>query len=80
MADLIRAGMERAGIPFFQRTTTNQIFAVLTEEQNAALELDFAYERWAKLEDGRVAVRFVTSWATSEEDAHKLADALEAFA
>lgn len=43
---------ERAGIPFFQRTTTNQIFAVLTEEQNAALELDFAYERWAKLEDG----------------------------
>ena len=64
MADLIRAGMERAGIPFFQRTTTNQIFAVLTEEQNAALELDFAYERWAKLEDGRVAVRFVTSWAT----------------
>ncbi|MFQ9445982.1 MAG: hypothetical protein ACLR4A_00240 [Christensenellales bacterium] len=56
MADLIRAGMERAGIPFFQRTTTNQIFAVLTEEQNAALELDFAYERWAKLEDGRVAV------------------------
>ena len=29
---------------------------------------------------GKVAVRFVTSWATSEEDAHKLADALEAFA
>lgn len=39
MADIIRAGMERAGIPFFQRTTTNQIFAVLTEEQNAALAL-----------------------------------------
>ena len=80
MADLIRAGMERAGIPFFQRTTTNQIFAVLTEEQNAALELDFAYERWAKLEDGRVAVRFVTSWATEAEDCEKLASALEALA
>ena len=80
MADIIRAGMERAGIPFFQRTTTNQIFAVLTEEQNAALELDFAYERWATLDDGRVAVRFVTSWATTAEDCRKLVSALEAMA
>ena len=80
MADIIRAGMERAGIPFFQRTTTNQIFAVLTEEQNAALALDFAYERWATLDDGRVAVRFVTSWATTAEDCRKLVSALEAVA
>ena len=80
MADIIRAGMERAGIPFFQRTTTNQIFAVLTEEQNAALALDFAYERWATLDDGRVAVRFVTSWATTAEDCEKLVSALEAVA
>ena len=80
MADIIRAGLERAGIPFFQKTTTNQIFAVLTEEQNAALELDFAYERWAKLEDGRVAVRFVTSWATEAADCEKLVSALEALA
>ena len=80
MADIIRAGMERAGIPFFQRTTTNQIFAVLTEEQNAALALDFAYERWETLNDGRVAVRFVTSWATTAEDCQKLVSALEAVA
>ena len=80
MADIIRAGMERAGIPFFQRTTTNQIFAVLTEEQNAALALDFAYERWATLDNGRVAVRFVTSWATTAADCRKLVSALEAMA
>ena len=80
MADIIRAGMERAGIPFFQRTTTSQIFAVLTEEQNAALALAFAYERWATLDDGRVAVRFVTSWATTAEDCQKLVSALEAVA
>ena len=52
----------------------------LLQEQNAALELDFAYERWAKLEDGRVAVRFVTSWATEAADCEKLASALEALA
>ena len=68
------------GDSFFQRTTTNQIFAVLTEEQNAALALDFAYERWATLDDGRVAVRFVTSWATTAEDCRKLVSALEAMA
>lgn len=80
MADIVRAGMEKGGVPFCQRTTTNQIFAILTPEQNETLEKDFSYEIWEKLEDGKVVVRFVTSWATSEEDARKLADALEAFA
>ena len=80
MADIVRAGMEKGGVPFCQRTTTNQIFAILTQEQNETLEKDFSYEIWEKLEDGKVAVRFVTSWATSEEDARKLADALEALA
>ena len=80
MADIVREGMEKGGIPFYQRTTTNQIFAVLTQEQNEALEQRFSYEQWEKLDGGKVAVRFVTSWATSEEDAHKLANALEALA
>ena len=80
MADIVRTGMEKGGVPFYQRTTTNQIFAILTPEQNETLEKDFSYEIWEKLEDGKIVVRFVTSWATSEEDARKLADALEALA
>lgn len=80
MADIVRTGMEKGGVPLYQRTTTNQIFVILTQEQNETLEKDFSYEIWEKLDGGKVAVRFVTSWATSEEDAHKLADALEAFA
>ena len=52
----------------------------MTQEQNEALEQGFSYERWEKLDGGKVAVRFVTSWATSEEDAHKLANVLEALA
>ena len=78
MADIVREGMEKGGVPFFQKTTSNQVFPVITREQEAALAERFAFEHWADLPDGRVSVRFVTSWATTEEDARLLADALSA--
>ena len=34
MADIVRTGMEKGGVPLYQRTTTNQIFAILTQKQN----------------------------------------------
>ena len=37
----------------------------------------FAFEHWADLPDGRCAIRLVTSWATTPEDARRLADALK---
>lgn len=80
MADIVREGMARGGVPYFQKTTTNQVFPVLTRAQEAALAERFAFEHWTDLPDGRVAVRFVTSWATDEADARLLADALEALA
>lgn len=78
MADIVREGMVRGGVEFFQRTATNQIFPVLSRAQEKALAERFMFEHWADLPDGRVAVRFVTSWATQEADARLLADALEA--
>lgn len=78
MADVIRDGMARAGVEAYQETKTNQVFAVLTRAQEERLARDFAFERWAGLADGRVAVRFVTSWATEPEDARHLAGALGA--
>ena len=80
MADIVRTGMEKGDVPLYQRTTTNQIFAVLTQEQNETLEKDFSYEIWEKLDGGKVAVRFVTSWATEAADCEMLASALEALA
>ncbi len=76
MADIIREGMARGGVEAFQRTTTNQVFPILTRAQEAALCKRFAFEHWEDLPDGRAAVRFVTSWATDEADARTLADAL----
>ena len=78
MADMIRASIERADMPFFQKNVGNQVFPILTEAQDAALSERFAYERWGKLADGRIAVRFVTSWATDVEDVKALCDAIEA--
>ena len=78
MADVIREAMARAGIEAFQKTPTNQVFAVLTAEQEKRLAEGFAFERWCALPGDRVAVRFVTSWATTKQEAQSLADALEA--
>jgi len=78
MADIIRAGMERAGIAQFIRTTTNQVFPVITREQEKMLAEKVEFEHWGDVDDERVAIRFVTSWATKEEDARALCAELEA--
>ena len=78
MSDLIREGMARAGVEQYQKTTTNQVFPVLTKAQRDDLAQRFAFERWADLEDDRCVIRFVTSWATTAEDVKELTDALEA--
>ena len=77
-ADIIRAGMVRHGVPFFQMTTTNQVFPVVTKEQEKALAERFAFEHWGDVDEDHSAIRFVTSWATKKEDAQALADALGA--
>jgi len=78
MADIIRAGMERGGVKQFIRTTTNQVFPVITREQENMLAEKIEFEHWGDVDDANVAIRFVTSWATTEEDAKALAGIMEA--
>jgi len=78
MADVIRAGMEKGGVPQFIRTTTNQVFPVITREQEKQLAEQIEFEHWGDVDDEHVAIRFVTSWATTEEDARALAAVMEA--
>ena len=63
---LKRAFVER-GYPLFLDSPTNQQFVILTEEQEARLAREAAFERWEPVGEGRWAERFVTSWATTEE-------------
>lgn len=60
------AGFEKAGIPFYVHSPTNQQFPILTKEQQKLLSQHFIYEHWAKVDEQRDAVRFCTSWSTEE--------------
>ena len=78
MADIIRAGMARGGVRQFIPTTTNQVFPVITREQEKLLAEKVEFEHWGDVDEEHVAIRFVTSWATTEEDAKALAAIMEA--
>ena len=78
MADIIREGMKKGGVAQFIETTTNQVFPVITREQETMLAEKIEFEHWGDVDDAHVAIRFVTSWATTEEDARALAGIMEA--
>ncbi|MBQ7733463.1 MAG: aminotransferase class V-fold PLP-dependent enzyme [Synergistaceae bacterium] len=68
----IKQAFKSAGIPFLIESFTNQQFPILTQEQNKILSAKFDYELWQPLPDNKMAVRFCTSWATTDEAIEKL--------
>ena len=68
----LRAAFAEKGYPLFADSPTNQQFVILTKEQKERLERDVAFNVWESLDEGRFAVRFVTSWATKPEDVQAL--------
>ena len=71
-ADKLRAAFEEKGYEFYAKSPTNQIFIVLSDEKKAELEKNVAFSFWEKLDDKRTVVRFVTDWATTDEDVEEL--------
>ena len=64
----IKRAFNEKGIPFLIDSPTNQQFPILTHKQHEKLSEKFSYETWQPLKDGRLAVRFCTSWATTDEN------------
>ena len=58
--------------PFYIDSPTNQQFIILEKEQMERLREQVRFSFWEELEDGRVVVRFATSWSTTEEDLEAL--------
>ena len=52
---------------------TNQQFFILSDEQIARLQKDVAFSLWERVDESHMAVRFCTSWSTTDEQL----DALE---
>lgn len=76
----IRRAFEAKGIEFWNNSTTNQQFPILTNEQMEYFtNAGFSYAIWGEAEDGsgRTIVRFCTSWATKSENVDALIAAIE---
>ncbi len=77
MAMRVRDAFKAAGCAFYQDSPTNQQFPLVTPELKAKLAQQFAFEHWG-WKDGLEAVRFCTSWATTEQQVAALEQALGA--
>ena len=73
-AMLIKPAFSEIGCEFLNDTFTNQIFPILTPSQIEKLSANFDFYQWKKLENGKTAIRVITSWATNEEAVEKFAE------
>jgi threonine aldolase len=76
MAMQLRQLFKKAGIPL-NDSPTNQQFVTLTHRQIGHLRQQVAFETWEPIDDNRTLCRFVTSWATTDDDLSALATALQ---
>ncbi|MGO3168670.1 threonine aldolase family protein [Senegalia sp. (in: firmicutes)] len=72
MAEKIVDALENLGYKFYAPSMTNQIFPILSDHILDDLSKEFLYSIEAKVDENNSAVRFVTSWATTEESVSKL--------
>ncbi len=69
--ELKQAFVEK-GYTLYIDSPTNQQFVILSPEQLERLSKIAAFSVWEKIDSQHIAVRFVTSWATREEDLKEL--------
>ena len=72
LAMKLKKGMLDKGYELFMDSATNQQFVILTNEKLAELREKVTFNVWAPIDEEHTAVRFVTSWATKEENVDTL--------
>lgn len=68
----IKAALCENGYHIYLDTPTNQIFVVLTPDQQERIFRDIELDFWEPLDDGSAVWRIATSWATRGEDVDRL--------
>ncbi len=80
MADRIRDTLAELNIPLLVDSPTNQIFPILPDAFLEALSKDFSFTEMHRVDAKHRAVRFCTSWATTEADVTALCNAMRELA
>jgi threonine aldolase len=77
MASRIREELVRSNITFLTHSPSNQIFPILPNAVISKLQNNYAFHIWEKVDSDSSAIRFVTSWATKEEEVTSLIEDLK---
>ena len=71
-ANLIKKILKEKGYEFYIDSPTNQIYIVVDDKKKAELSEKVVFSFWEYLGENRTAIRFVTDWATTEQDIGEL--------
>lgn len=69
-ADILRVGFKECGYNMYVETDTNQLFPILDNKTWEYLSQKYMATYMFKVDEEHVCIRFVTSWATSEQTCH----------
>ncbi len=72
MAEKIANIFVDAGIKFYTEPCSNQLFPIFSNELIERMSKDFGFIEQKKIDDENIVVRFVTSWATTDESVDAL--------
>jgi len=67
---------EEKGYQTFTKSPTNQQFFIVDNETKERLSKQVGFSFWDNIDENHTAIRFVTSWSTTEEDVLALRDIL----
>ena len=77
MAERLKGILSDAGFPFLLESPTNQQFVVLDNATMERLKKDVGFGFWETVDEDHTAVRFATSWSTTEKELDKLQELLK---
>ena len=80
LADQIRDTFNRLGVSYLVPGTTNQIFPILPDAFLDELAKNFMFTEMERVDENHRAVRFCTSWASTQENVDALCHELERIA
>lgn len=77
MADKLRSVLAELDVPMLVEGVTNQLFPILPDSVLDQLKENFTFSEQMRVDDAHRAVRFCTSWATTEESVDALCKELK---